>query len=134
MPNTDFMVHELYDHAFRNASYTPPATVYVALLTTLPSNSTGSGLVECSAAWYSRQSVTFGAAANRGVTNSAQITFTSNASEAVLDDIEGVGIYDASTAGNLMRVVRATANLIVQVGGQVIIPTGQLALTETWNL
>ena len=57
-----------------------------------------------------------------------QITFTTNATAAVTDDIEGVAIYDASTSGNLLRVLRSTANLVVAIGSQVIIPAGQLSL------
>ena len=35
------------------------------------------------------------------------------------DDIEGVAIYDASTSGNLLRVLRSTAHLVVAIGSQV---------------
>lgn len=136
MPNTDYYVHKILDHMYGGASFTPPDSshTFAALLTTLPSTSTGSGLVECSAVWYSRQAITWAAAASRTKTNSAQITFTTNATAAVTDDIEGVAIYDASTSGNLLRVLRSTAHLVVAIGSQVIIPAGQLSLGETWNL
>lgn len=134
MPNTDYLVHHNINHMLRNQSFTPPSTLYVGLLTTLPTSSDGSGAVECSASWYSRQALTLSAAASRATSNSAQITFTSNASQAVADDIEGVAIYDASSGGNMLRVLRTTANLVVQVGSQVIIPAGQISLSEPWNL
>lgn len=133
MPNTDYFVHKIFDHMFRNQSYTPASTVYVGLLTTAPTGSDGSGAVECSASWYSRQAVTLSAASARGTSNSAQITFTSSASQAVTDDIEGVAIYDAASSGNMLRYLKATANLVVAVGSQVIIPAGQLSMSETWN-
>lgn len=134
MPNSDFLANKIFDHMLRGQTYAPPATVYAALLTTLPTQSDGTGLVECSASWYTRQAVSWGAAASRTMTNSAQISFTTNASQAVTDTIDGIALYDAATSGNLMRVLRATAGLLIAVGSQVIIPAGQLSLSDSWNL
>lgn len=73
---TNFLENELLDHVF-NATYTPPATVYLALCTADPTDAaTGASMNEVADAnGYARQAITFGAASSRRVTQSAQVTF-----------------------------------------------------------
>lgn len=73
---TNFLEDELLDHVF-NATYTPPATVYLALCTADPTDAaTGASMNEVADAnGYARQAITFGAASSRRVTQSAQVTF-----------------------------------------------------------
>jgi hypothetical protein len=66
----------------RNTSYTSPATVYVSLYTTDPTDA-DSG-TEVSGGSYARTAVTFGAPSNGVSTNSADVTFpTATASHGV---------------------------------------------------
>jgi hypothetical protein len=66
----------LLDHIF-NASYTPAATLYIALCTYDPSDdATGADMSECANANnYAREIISFGAAANKSIVQSGAITF-----------------------------------------------------------
>lgn len=115
---SDYLENKLIDHVFRAQAYTAPATLYVALFTVTPSD-TGGG-TECPGTGYTRQGVTSGlttwaatqsvsptpnnsASSGTGGTtfNSAIITFTSSAG-ASWGTINGVGVFDASSGGNLL--------------------------------
>lgn len=138
-------------NALKGTNYSWPATVYVALLTTQPTDNQGTGIVEVAAGssagqWsgYARQSVTtstgwsaISGSSTRQISNGATISFGtvtlfSNSSTLVLT---GFAIYDASTAGNLLGYGGLTQ------GGSAITPTlnngdacpfaaGQLVLSE----
>lgn len=91
---SDFSKLELLDHVF-NAAYVPAATVYLALCTADPTDAgTGAAMNEVpDANGYARTAITFGAAASRRVTQSAQVTFPQASGDwgtvthwAVLDD------------------------------------------------
>lgn len=107
---SDFLENELLDHAFRNSAYTPPAAVYLALYTAAPTDAGGG--TEVSGGNYQRQAITFGSAASGGaISNTAAVSFT--ASGANFGDVVAVGIFDASTTGNLMAwdtITTATVN------------------------
>lgn len=106
---SDFLENELLDHAFRNAAYTPPATVYMALFTVAPTDAGGG--TEVSGGGYARQSVTFGAASGGAISNTGAVSWT--ASGANFGSVVAVGFFDASTAGNMMAwdaITSATVN------------------------
>lgn len=90
--------NSLLNHLLRNTAYTPAATLYVALFTTNPTDA-GPG-TEVSGGAYARQVVTFGAASGGTVTNSNAITFP--VATADWGTIEGFGIMDALTTGNML--------------------------------
>jgi hypothetical protein len=73
---SDYLELELLDHVC-NASYTPAATIYLALCTGDPTDAgTGASMNECADSGnYSRKAITFGAAASRSVDQNAQVTF-----------------------------------------------------------
>lgn len=95
---SNFLLHELLDHALRNSDYVEPTTVYVALFTALPTDSGGG--TEVSGGSYARQSITFGAAASREVVSNATVTFP--AATADWGTILGWALFDASSAGNML--------------------------------
>jgi hypothetical protein len=97
---SDFLELELLDHAFGVASWTAPATVYLALIHTAQSTDAAMG-TEVTLGGYAREAITFGAAAAGAIANTAAVTFT--ASGAAYDGaIIGVAIMDAATAGNML--------------------------------
>ena len=73
---TDFAELELLDHVC-NASYTPIATIYLALATADPTDAaTGASMNECADANnYSRKAIAFNTAATRKVTQNGAVTF-----------------------------------------------------------
>lgn len=95
---SDFLENELLDHVLRNSSYTPPTTVYIGLYTTAPTDAGGG--TEVSGGSYARQSVAFNAASGGATANTSDINFP--VATANWGTIVAVGLFDASTAGNLL--------------------------------
>lgn len=95
---SNYLENKLIEHTLRNTAYTSPATVYLALYTTNPTDA-DSG-TEASGGSYARQAVTFAAASNGSVANSGVITFP----QATADwgTITHFGVLDALTTGNLL--------------------------------
>ena len=116
-------------------AYSPPATVYLGLFVT-PVNSDGSG-TEVAGGGYARQALTFAAASAGSIATSASATFAPLDS-AEANTVFGWGIFDASSAGNLLFYgnvatpiqVAANTNLVIDAGAITISrPTGS-AMTE----
>ncbi len=125
---SDYLENKLVDHIFRNRSFTVPTTIYVGLLTAAPSDSGGGTEVTggsyarvqvgpSDAAWESTQGTTTAVASSGtgGATqNGSVITFpTPSANWGV---VTHVGIYDASTAGNLLFHGALTASKTINNG------------------
>ena len=99
---SDFLELEVLDHVFGAATYTPPATLYVALYTVIPTDANASG-TEVTGGSYARVAVTnnltnFPAAAAGAKANGTAITFP--APTANWGIVVGFAIYDAATVGN----------------------------------
>ena len=110
-----------------------PANLYVGLFSTTPTANTGSG-VEVSGSSYARQTVasTAWSAISQSadtihdqITNSNAITFPAVTTTSYT--VVGVGVWDASSAGNLL-FYQAVTSQAVAVGNQYQIAAGQLAL------
>ena len=76
----------------------PPTTVYVGLFTSTVTAG-GSG-TEVSGGSYARTSATFSASSSGATANSADITFPT--ATASWGTVSHIGLYDASTSGNLL--------------------------------
>lgn len=106
---SDYLENAVLDHVFRNTALTSPTTVYLALYTVAPTDAGGG--TEVSGAGYARQAITFGAAVAGAMSNTVAVSFT--ASGGNYGDVIAVGIFDASTAGNLLAwdgITSATVN------------------------
>lgn len=127
MPVSTYLANKLLDHVLRNVSYTPPATVYLALYTSNPTaDDTGT---EVSGGNYARVAVTFAAAAARATSNSAIIdTVRSTASWGTPSYF---GLRDASTAGNLLFYGTITAPVAVAAGKVLETAVGDLDVSMT---
>jgi hypothetical protein len=95
---SDYLENELLDHVFRNAALTSPSAVYLALYTVAPTDAGGG--TEVSGSGYAREEITFGAASGGAISNTAAVEFT--ASGGNFGTVVAVGIFDASTSGNLL--------------------------------
>lgn len=121
---TNFLENELLDHVFRNAAYTQPTTVYLALFTVAPTDAGGG--TEVSGNGYARQAVTFGAASGGAIANTSAVQFT--ASGGNFGDVVAVAYFDALTTGNMLAwdgITTATIN----DGDTLSFPIGDLDIT-----
>ena len=109
---------------FTNSSATRPTAWYVALFTSAP-NDAGGG-TEVSGGAYARQSVTFSVSGNTA-TNSGAVEYPT--ATAGYGTVTHVGIFDASSGGNLIAYAALTASKTIDTGDALRLPAGDLDVT-----
>jgi len=122
---SNFLEDALINATLRNTSYTSPATVYVGLFTSDPTDA-GSG-TEVSGGSYARTAVTFGAPSNGVSTNSAAAEFPQ--ATASWGTVGWIGIHDASTSGNLLYHTALDVSKTIDTGDIFKIAIGSLSVT-----
>ena len=117
----------LLDWMMTTGSATRPTAWYVGLFTAAPSDSGGG--TEVSGSGYAREAVTFAAASTPGGTtsNTGDVDFT--AAGGNWGTITHIGIFDASSSGNLLWHGSMTASKIVNDGDTLQFSTGNIDLT-----
>jgi hypothetical protein len=123
---SNFLEAALLNHTLNNDAYTSPTIVYLALFTAAPSD-TGGG-TEVTGGSYVRLTVDSSTSNKWTVTsghaeNNADLTFVT--ATASWGTITHVGIFDASTSGNLLYHAALSASKQVDSGGQLKFLTGQ---------
>ena len=116
----------LLDWMMTTGSATRPTAWYVALFTAAPSDSGGG--TEVTGSGYSRQSVTFDAAATPGGTTSNNNLVSFTASGGDFGTVSHIGIFDASTSGNLLWHGAMTASKSVSDGETLEFSVGNIDL------
>ena len=101
------------------------ATPYLALFTTDPTDA-GSG-TECSWSGYARQAMTFGTVSGGSVSSSGTITFPAVAGSNVT--ITHIGIYDASSSGNLLYHTVLDASKTLSADDVMSVASGGISVT-----
>ena len=124
---SDYLENELLDHALATGAYTPPTNVYVSLHTGSPGDA-NDGANEVSGFDYARQQATFAAASGGSASTSATITFPA-ANGGSFGTISHIGIYDASTSGNLLFHGAVTTSKTIDDGDTFQISSGNLTIT-----
>ena len=122
---SNYLENALINGTLRATDYTAPATVYVALFTSDPTDA-GSG-TECSGSAYVRQSATFAAPSNGASTTSADIQFPQAGGS--WGTITHFGIFDASSSGNLLYHGALTVSKTIDTGDVFKIASGSLTVT-----
>ena len=122
---SNYLENALINATLRNTAYTSPATVYVALFTTDPTDA-GSG-TQVSGGSYARVAVTFGAPSNGVTTNSAAVEFPQ--ATANWGTVTHIGLYDALTVGNLLYHTALDASKTIETGDIFKIAIGSLSVT-----
>ena len=122
---SNYLETALVNATLRNTAYTSPATVYAALFTTDPTDA-GSG-TEVTGGSYARTAITFGSPSNGVTTNSADVTFPT--CTVAWGTVTHMGIYDASTSGNLLYHTPLDASNTVDSGDIFKISSGNLSVT-----
>lgn len=145
MPTTgalsDYVETSLYNALFRNTAFpTPPTSVYVACFTVAPTDVAGSG-TEVSGGAYARLAVscgTSGSGAGSGWTVTAAAGTVTNAADllwavctASWGTIVSIGIFDASSGGNLLARADLTTSVPITTVNidQLKIVAGALVIT-----
>lgn len=119
-----FETHVL-QYVFTTTSVTRPTAWYVGLFTADPTD-TGSGATEITGNNYSRVSATFTVSGN-AATTSAAVEFA--AATGSWGTISHIGIFDASSGGNLIAHSALTASKAIASGDVFRIPTGDIDIT-----
>lgn len=122
---SNYLENALINATLRNTSYTSPATVYVGLYTSDPTDA-NSG-TEVSGGSYARVAVTFGSPSNGASTNSADVEFAQATGS--WGTVTHLGILDASSSGNLLYHTALTASKSIDTGDIFKITTGNLSVT-----
>jgi hypothetical protein len=127
---SNYLENALLDHALGGGNYTRPATVYIALFTVAPSDAGGG--TEVSGNNYSRAAVTndatnFPAASGGAKSNGVAITFATPSGS--WGTVVAMGVFDASSSGNLLAWADLAASKTVGSGDVVTFPVGDLDVT-----
>ena len=122
---SNYLETAIVNAVLRNTTYTSPATVYVALFTTDPTDAnTGT---ECTGASYVRKAMTFSAPSNGVTSNSSAVEFDQATTS--WGTITHMGLYDASTSGNLLFHGALTASKVIDTGDVFKFASAALAVT-----
>jgi hypothetical protein len=122
---SNYLENALLNATLNATTYTAPATVYVSLWTTDPTDA-GSG-TEVSGGSYARTAVTFAAPSNGVTTNSADVTFPT--ATASWGTVGWIGINDALSSGNLLYHTALDTAKTIDSGDIFKISTGNLSVT-----
>ena len=125
MSFSNFLETEILDHVFAGAAYTAPTTKYLALFTALADGEAGS-VTEVTGGGYARQTVAFTTSGNT-TSNNAAVEFPT--ATANYGTVTHVGVYDASSSGNLMAYAALSSNKTIETGDVFRVPSGDLGIT-----
>jgi hypothetical protein len=122
---SNYLENALINGTIRGTTYTAPATVYVALYTSDPTDAnTGT---EVSGGSYARTAVTFAAPSNGVSASNADCTFPQATGS--WGTVGWIGIMDASTGGNLLYHTPLDTSKTIDSGDIFKIASGSLTVT-----
>ena len=121
---SNYLENKVVGHVFGGSAYTAPATLYVALYTSAPSD-TGGG-TEVSGGAYARQTAAFTVTADTASNTSAIEYPTATANYGT---VVAVGVFDASSSGNLLAYGNLTTSKTVSTGDVFRFNAGAIDIT-----
>ncbi|QDP64544.1 MAG: hypothetical protein Tp1100DCM00d2C33371621_2 [Prokaryotic dsDNA virus sp.] len=124
---SDYLEDKVLKHVFGGSAYTAPGTLYVALYTVAPTD-TGGG-TEVSGGGYTRKTAAFTVSGTNPTqaSNTAAIEYPT--ATANYGTVVAVGIFDASSSGNLMAYANLTSSKVVSTGDVFRFNAGDLDIT-----
>ena len=122
---SNYLENALINGTLRATTFTAPAAVYVSLHTADPTDA-GTG-TEVSGGSYIRQAATFAAPSNGASATSADINFPQATGN--WGTIGWIGIWDASTTGNLLYHTALDTSKTIDTGDIFKIASGSLTVT-----
>jgi len=126
MSFSNYLETEILDHVFGGAAYTAPATLYLALHTANPDEDGSGAEVSTSGTAYARQTVAFTTSGNT-TSNTAAVEYST--ATANFGTVTHVGVWDASTGGNLLAYAALTSSKTIETGDVFRVPAGDLDIT-----
>jgi hypothetical protein len=124
MAMSNYLENKLLEAVVKNTTYTSPSTVYLALYSTAPTDSTAG--TELSGNGYSRQAVTFASAANGTITSNSAASFSTATGD--WSPIVATAIVDASTGGNIL-FYKITPPRNIKSGDTLVVESGDITIT-----
>jgi hypothetical protein len=128
---SDFLENAILDHILGKTTYTAPNTLYIGLLTAAPTDAGGG--TEVSGGSYARSAQTNNTTnfpnAVAGVKSNG-VAFSFPTATAAWGTIVAVGIYDASSSGNLLFWALLTVSKVINNGDTFSFSIGALQFTE----
>lgn len=112
--------------AFTAGAVTRPTAWYLALFTSNPAEDGSGTEVSATGTAYARQSVSFTVSGNTA-SNSAAVEFPT--ATASYGTVTHVGVYDASSGGNLIAYAALTTSKAIDTGDVLRVPAGDLDVT-----
>lgn len=122
---------DILEHVVGKASFTMPATPFLALFTVAPTHEDGTGGTEASLGNYARISVpgtSWGAAAAGAIANSVAIEFA-ECSGANWGTMNGFALYTLVTAGQMIFWGEITTPKVINIGDTAKFAIGDLDVT-----
>jgi hypothetical protein len=127
MSFSDYLENKIVDHVFGGSAYTAPATIYLALFTAVADGEAGTVTeVSTSGTAYARESVAF-TVVDDTASNTSDVEFSP--ATASWGTITHIGLYDASTSGNLLAYAALSASKTIASTDVFRIPAGDLDVT-----
>lgn len=122
---SNYLETKLLNVSLRGIAYTPPATIYLALFNTDPTEA-GSG-TEVSGTGYARKPVTFNAPTGGACFNAADVLF--NVATGSWGTVGFVGVFDALTGGNLLYHGSIATPKAIETDDQLKISAGDIYIS-----
>lgn len=126
MSFSNYLETELLDHVFGGSAYTAPSTLYLGLHTSNPDEDNSGTEVSTSGTAYARQTIAFTTSGNT-TSNTAAVEFAT--ATANYGTVSHVGVYDASSGGNLLAYAALTSSKTIETGDVFRVPAGDLDIT-----
>lgn len=126
---SDYLEDKVLKHVFTNTTYTPAATLYVALFTAAPTDAGGGTEVSTSGTNYARQTMAFtvsGTGPTQAV-NTANVEWGTAASN--WGTIVAAAVFDAASAGNMLAWADLTNNKTISAGDVFRFPASSFVVT-----
>lgn len=123
---SNYLETEVLDHVFGGNAYTAPSTLYLALHTADPAEDGSGAEVSTTGTAYARTAVTFTVLGNTATSSAAVEYATATASYGT---VTHVGVWDASTAGNLLAYAELTSSKAIETGDVFRVPSGDLTIS-----
>jgi hypothetical protein len=124
MSFSNYLENKVLGHVFGGTAYSAAGTLYLALFTTSPAED-GSG-TEVSGTSYARQTVAF-TVTNNTASNTSAVEFPTAGGS--WGTVTHVGVYDASTSGNLLAYAALSASKAIDTSDVFRVPAGDLDIT-----
>lgn len=118
---SDYLENAVLGYVFSGASFSQPGTKYLALYTTAPTDAGGG--TELSGSAYARQSCAFTTTGAQATNGSAVEWPTATGTWGT---VVAVGVFDASSSGNLLAWNNLTASKTIATGDVFRINAGDL--------